>query len=308
MLRSSAARTAAALAFACASAAASAPAGAGVARFGVAVPTMGITFGGSWVTAYRNFSSPSVMRDIAGTLKADFVRTGWIPDWVRTEKKTWHREDLVMDAACRNGLGVMILIPGVRDDSLGEDDLQASVTTFFARYTQRDPGCLQYAEVGNETDLSVNGFAAVDDYAAYVRRIAPVVTSFGVPVITAGTSGLDVPWTSSLAQRLRDTSPPLSIAGFGLHPYGISPGRLPTAVDSARRAAGGAAVYVTEYGAMNAGDLYDGIVGLAPLTPALVIYEYAAQPNETQDAGYALREHPALYDAARRAFARARGR
>jgi len=243
------------------------------------------------------------MQDIRDNLHASYVRTGWIPSRLRHEIR-WRREDSGMDVICGSGLHLMALVPSIKDDDRGEDDLVANVREFFARYTQRDPGCIRYAEVANEADLQASRFPDVDAYAEYYGRVAPIVASFGIPVITSGISGKDLPWTYALARLLHDAGAPVD--GYGFHPYGVAITGLAEATAAIARAAAvpsnqsPPSVYVTEIGQTNARDLYATIVELASLTPAITIYEYQAQPGE--DPQYGLKNNPALYAAMQRAW------
>lgn len=247
------------------------------------------------------------MRDIHDNLHASFVRVGWRPDGLRLDQVRWHREDQGLDTICSSGLQAMILVPNPNDDHKGEQDLIDTVGEFFARYTRREFGCLRYAEIANEANLRANGFGAVSDYAAYYQRVAPTIASFGIEVITSGTSGKDLPWTVALASMLRSASPSPPVSGYGFHPYGVPPNQMAAAVEQLRDAIGtgpdGIApkVYVTEIGEKDATDLYQAIVHLARVTPTITIYEYMAQQSE--DPAYGLRDNPALYDAVRRAWA-----
>ncbi len=276
-------------------------------QFGVEIPTIGITFDQSWPSTFDRYFSPDVARAIARELHPDYVRTGWIPDWVH-KRRSWHRENQVLDSVCGAGLHVMVIVPGLENDSRGEDDLLANVRTFFTRYTAREPGCLRYAEIANETNLPANGYRDADAYAAYYAKVAPIVAKFGVPVIASGVSGADTAWIARLGEALRVASPAPPLSGYGFHPYGVPVAGMQRAFHEMREAAGSlpggapAPLYVTEIGESNAQELYAAIVALAPLTPALTVYEYRAQPGEA-DARYALADHPALEDAVRRAFA-----
>lgn len=282
---------------------AAAHAGAAHAALGVNLPTLGSAFpdrGLRWPQVRAQFFSPQVAADIRDGLHATYVRTGWIPGWVRKEPpRPWFREDQALDALCTSGLRVMIVVPGPGQDPAGVGDLIASAKEFFTRYRRREPGCIAWAEIANEPDLPANGFASVDAYARYYARIAPVVASFGLPVIAGGTSGEKVAWTSRLSALLGAESPPPPLAGVGFHPYGVSVARLPRSLAAVRAAAGGATAFVTELGEERASDLYDAILALAPLAPAITVYEYRAQPGE--DPRYALTSDPRRYDA----FARA---
>lgn len=272
-----------------------------IAQLGVEIPTLG---GGNWWTVTRKrYISPATMQDIRDNLHASYVRTGWIPARLRFERYRWRREDDGMDVICNAGLHVMVILPSPKDDAAGSDELVANVREFFARYTQRNPGCIRFAEIANEADLRENHFADVDAYAAYYAKVAPIAASFQIPAITSGVSGKDLPWTYALAQLLRKAGVPVS--GFGFHPYGVAVADLAAAtLDVARAAAPPHGlppnVYVTEIGQSNARDLYQTIVNLAAVTPALTIYEYAAQPGE--DARYGLKNNPALYAAVQRAW------
>jgi hypothetical protein len=211
-----------------------------------------------------------------------------------------------MDMICGSGLRMMVILPSPvagKDREL-RTDLVASVREFFARYTAREPDCIRYAEVGNESDLPKNGFTDVMDYAAYYRDVAPIVASFHVPVITTGVSGENLDWTAELANQLYAWKSPVS--GYGFHPYGVNPASMADAVVATRKAAGALesgslpSVYVTEMGESNARDLYAAIVNLARVTPAITIYEYQAQPGE--DPRYGLKNNPSLYAAVQQAW------
>lgn len=270
---------------------------------------MGVTFPSrhwGWYFVRNRYFTGDVMRDIAQNLHAKYVRLGWIPDWVRKERPRWRRQDQVLDAACGAGLRVLVLVPGPTDDTHGIRDEADNVREFFARYTAREPGCLRYAEIANEADLPKNGFSNVAAYARYYEVMAPIVASFGVLPITSGTSGEDVSWTHALAALLRDAKPSVPIGGYGFHPYNIPPAELAQAVREMRQAAsapGDAAppnVYVTEFGETSPRALYVAIANLAHATPLIVIYEYRSQPSDDTP-GYALVDHPALYDAVKKA-------
>lgn len=247
------------------------------------------------------------MQDIRDNLHATYVRTGWIPDGMVFETHRWRREDEGLDAICGAGLHAMIIVPSLRDDKKGEDDLVANVAEFFSRYTRREFGCLRYAEIANEADLRASGFADVKAYAEFYMRVAPTIAGFGVKVITSGTSGSDLPWTFTLASMLRSADPSPPVSGFGFHPYGVPPALMPRALNEMRAAIGVGRdgslpeVYVTEIGQERAADLYQTIVNLAPITPTITIYEYMAQPKENPE--YGLKNNPALYEAVQQALA-----
>lgn len=275
-----------------------------VAQLGVQLPNVG---GWHWFKdILHTFFTPAVMADIRDNLHATYVRTGWIPDEFKFETVHWKREDEGMDAICGAGLKAMIVVPNPQDDAKGVADLISSVRAFFDRYTKREFGCLRYAEITNEADLPRNGFDGVEQYAKYYESVAPIVASFGVTVITSGTSGKDLPWTARLAQILRDADPRPPVDGYGFHPYGVPPDQMAEATLEMRRAAGTPAggqppnVYVTEIGQENAADLYRTIVDLARATPAITIYEYLPQPGE--DSRYGVKNDPARYRAVQRAW------
>lgn len=279
------------------------PAPGATAEIGIELPTLG---GVHWFNETKpRYYTAEVMRDIRDNLHAAYVRTGWIPGRLHYEKIRWYREDQGMDAICSAGLKAMIIVPSPPEDR-PDDALVANVHEFFARYTQREAGCIQYAEVANEADLPHNGFSNVTYYAQYYRRIAPILAAFGLTVITSGTSGKDLPWTWALA-RLLQAPPAAVVGGYGYHPYGVPPAQMAATVGEVARAAGARAdgtltpVYVTEIGEQNPIALYEAIVELAHVTPAITIYEYLPQPGE--DPGYGLKSDPARYDAVRRAWA-----
>jgi hypothetical protein len=273
------------------------------AQLGIELPTLG---GAKWGATRREYVNPATMKDIRDNLHATYVRTGWIPGRLNFEKIRWYREDNGMDIICSSGLWMMIIIPSLKDDRKGEQDLVDNVREFFARYTVREFGCIRYAEIVNEADLRANGFADVREYASYYQRVAPTIASFGVDVITSGVSGEDRPWTAGLAAILTDAKANAPISGYGFHPYGVPPSRMADATLAMREAAGVLPngtlpdVFVTEIGQPNASDLYQTIVNLAHATPTITIYEYRAQPGE--DAQYGLKNHPALYKAVQSAW------
>lgn len=278
-------------------------ASAAPALLGVELPTLG---GGDWWSFTRKqYFTPENLADVRNNLHATYVRTGWIPGRLQFEKFRWRREDDGMKLVCGSGLQMMIIVPSPKDDDgEGESSLLDNVREFFARYTASEPGCIRYAEVGNESDLPENGFTNVGAYAAYYRKVAPIVASFGIPVITSGVSGKDVPWTFALARLLHGHDAPVS--GYGFHPYGIPASGMADATLAVANAADVAGdgsvptVYVTEIGKSDANELYNTILNLAFITPTITIYEYRAQPNE--DARYGLKNNPALYRAVQRAW------
>ena len=279
------------------------PTPAPIAALGIALPAVG---GWHWFRMQKRYFTPTVLQDIRDNLHASFVRTGWIPDWAKFEDHRWHREDQGLDAICGSGLHVMILVPSPRNDEKGEEDLINNVGEFFARYAKREFGCLRYAEIVNEADLTANGFADVGDYAQFYERVAPMISALGIAVITSGTSGKDRPWTIALASLLRGASPAPPVNGYGFHPYGVPPSDMASAVAEMRASAGVtsagtlADVYVTEIGLTDPSALYATIVNLAHATPAITIYEYMALPNEKPS--YALKENPPLYAAVQKAW------
>jgi hypothetical protein len=279
------------------------------AQLGIELPTIGIIFrqfGWRWRLTFQTYFSSQVMKDIRDNLHAGYVRTGWIPDWIaREHHRAWYSEDEAMRSICGSGLHAMIIVPAVAQDSQGIDHLLENVRLFFTRYTRREPGCIKWAEIGNENDLPANGYRDVRSYASYYATVAPIVASFGIPVITSGASGEDRPWTASLAAILVGLPSPPPVDGFGFHPYGVPATEMNAAVMAMRTAAarGNAPippVYVTEIGERSPDALYEALVDLARATPAVTIYEYRAQPGE--DRRYALKDNPQLYAAVQSAW------
>jgi hypothetical protein len=275
-----------------------------VAQIGIQLTAIG---GRYWLEGVRKREfTPAVMHDIHDNLHASFVRIGWFPGALRLERIPWRREDQALDTICTSGLRVMFLLPSPKDDPKGTGDLLRSIGAFLDRYTHREFGCIEYAEAGNELDLSANGFSSVDDYAALYESVAPIVASYGVKVITTGVSGKDLPWTQRLAALLRSANPNPPVDGYGFHPYGVEPSQMAAATLSMRQAAGATGgialpeVYVTEIGEQRPEDLYSAIVALSPVTPVITLYEYLPQRGE--DAGYAIKSNPKLYDAVVRAW------
>lgn len=265
-----------------------------VAKIGIAFPAL----------EYLRFYNQNNFADVRDGLHADFVRTGWIPtQMMKHDKVPWDREDRAMHRLCRSGLNVMIITPSFKDDVKGQDHLYANIDEFFARYNEREPNCIAWAEIANEADLTQNSFPDVNAYARYYERVAPIAAKYGITVITTGTSGKDTPWTFRLAQLLHDAGAPVD--GFGFHPYGIAPRAMREALDEMRQAASGASrqlpeVYVTELGVKDPDGLYNAIVDLAHSTPLITIFEYAEQHQD--DSGYGLKDNPRLYRAAQRAI------
>jgi hypothetical protein len=275
------------------------------AELGIQLTAVG---GAYWFERTRKrYFTPAVMDDIRDGLHASFVRIGWFPSDLRLERIAWRREDEALDTICTSGLHVMFLLPSPKDDPKGNDDLQRSVGAFLDRYTHREFGCIRWAEAGNESDLGVNGFKSVDDYATYYESVAPIVASYGVKVITSGVSGEDRPWTQRLSEILRAANPAPPVGGYGFHPYGVEPSQMGAATSAMREAAGLLGngllpeVYVTEIGERRPSDLYQTIVTLSPVTPTIVLYEYLPQAGE--DATYAIKSNPSLYAAVVRAQA-----
>ena len=269
-----------------------------VAQLGVQFPPM------TALAAYKK----TAFDDIRDNLHATYVRIGWYPD-SRFDKTPWAREDRAMHRVCRSGLKVMVITPSIHEDKKGAEHLYANIDEFFARYEQREPGCIAYAELANEADLQRNRFAGVEEYAGYYERVAPIVARYGIKVVTSGTSGKDLPWTYSLASLLAGASPLPPLDGFGFHPYGVPSSQMANAVNAMRQVTSlfpgirkPNDIYITELGEQNPSDLYSAIVNLAHETPAITIFEYEHQAGD--DPGYTLKDNPALYDAVVRAWKR----
>ena len=260
----------------------------------------------NWRWSYDNYFSPAVMSEIKNALHADYIRTGFIPDWLQTEQVAWRREDRIMDNACNAGLSVMVIVP-TGDDRLGVDDLGATVRAFFARYTARERGCGIIAEIGNEENLRMSPGA----YAKIFELLAPEIRELGVAVVTAGTSGLDDRWTRGVSDSIAGWCPAEDrIAGtcslpsaYALHPYNIAPNRMQSTIErmasSLDRA--GSGIYITEYGSDNPKTLAGAIEALAA-QPAVTVYEYKCQPTD-DSCKYGLKGNPSLYGAVQNAFA-----
>ena len=268
-----------------------------IAELGINLPTMGIVYwaaGRNWRWTVANYFSPAVMSEIKNTLHADYVRTGFIPDWVHRERPEWQREDRVMDDACRAGLGVMVIVP-TGSDKLGAEDLAVTVGAFFMRYTAREKNCKLVAEIGNEDNLRLSPQA----YSSIFQSVAPEVRKLGVPVIASGTSELDVRWIKAVAALIAPALPD----GYGFHPYDVPPGRMQTDIatmSSATAARDASRIYITEYGSGEADTLSSAILTL-DTQPAVTVYEYRCQPSD-ETCRYGLKDNPALFDAVARAF------
>src|SRR6516165_8026803 len=114
-----------------------------------------------------SYFSAANLSDIKNALHADFVRTGWAPNWMPHQPRLKQRlTDAEIHGICGAGLKLMIIVPGKTHDKAGLAYLEDSIAWFFQRYTQREPGCIRWAEIANEADLPVNGFADVRDYAS----------------------------------------------------------------------------------------------------------------------------------------------
>jgi hypothetical protein len=274
-----------------------------VAQLGINLPTMGIVYwaaGHNWRWTLTNYFSAAVMSEIKNALHADYVRTGFIPDWVNRERPKWLHEDRVMDDACRAGLGVMVIVP-TGNDKLGSDDMAGTTGAFFARYTAREKNCKLVAEIGNEDNLTKTPEA----YAAIFESEAPKIRKLGVPVIASGTSELDVRWARAVSGLIA----PLVPDGYGFHPYDVPPERMQkdiATMSSAIGAQGLSRIYITEYGSQDAAALSSAILTL-DTQPAVTVYEYRCQPND-DTCKYGLKDNPALFDAVARAFAFVRER
>jgi hypothetical protein len=274
---------------------AAAPGEAVIAKAGINLPTMGIVYwqaGHDWRWSYDNYFSPAVMSEIRNALGADYVRTGFVPDWLNAERVPWQREDAVMDDACNAGLGVMVIVP-IGDDRLGRADLVKTVRAFFDRYTARERGCEVVAEIGNEDNLSTPAQAYADAFNA----LAPQLRAVGVPAIVAGTSQLDVRWTAAVSRLV-------AAPAYGFHPYAVRPADMQGAIDEMAGGISGAssdAIWITEYGSEDAATLTSAIAAM-DAQPAITVYEYRCQPTD-DGCKYGLKDHPALYKAVQTAFA-----
>lgn len=272
-----------------------------IAQVGINLPTMGIVYwpaGHDWRWTVANYFSAAVMNEIKDTLHADYVRTGFIPDWLNRERPRWLREDRVMDDACRAGLGVMVIVP-TGGDKLGSDDMVSTVGAFFTRYAARERNCKLLAEIGNEDNLTMSPQA----YATLFQSVAPEIRKAGVPVITSGTSELDVRWARSVSRAIAPFLPD----GYGFHPYGVPPRRMQADIATMAAAIGVqelSRIYITEYGSGDAATLSNAILTL-DTQPAVTVYEYRCQPSD-ETCEYGLKDNPALFDAVARTFASVR--
>lgn len=250
------------------------------------------------------YYTPAIMNDIKNNLGADYVRGGFIPDYVNAHG--WGDVDTFMQNACNAGLQVAELLPGINDDKLGEADLIEHVDGFFIRYTQPQyKGCLKFAEVVNEADLPQNGYTLLSYFGYYVE-VAHYAEIYGVRLVTTGTSGEDTSWTSRLAQLLANCQvscyPPPEVDGYGFHPYGVAVGNMSSAAEAMGDAAGDPnGIYVTELGETDAQSLYQAIVNLEYSVNVTTVFEY--QPGPGQGDQYSLKDNPALYAAFQKAIA-----
>lgn len=290
-----------------------------IALTGVNLPTMGIVYPGhTWKWTYQRFFDSAVMNDIEKDLHADFVRTGWIPNWVRL--RGWAHIDQAMDSICKNShLGVWVLVPELSDDKLGLADLQNSVNEFFTRYlpggVNAEPqGCIFGAEIGNENDVAtINGtpnpgYLSPSAYASTFEALDPVIYNHNITtIVTGGISGFDMNWFKPMAQALNQWCYPATActqpAGYGVHPYNTYPGAMQSAIDlmaSFTRFNDPSRIYATEYGNANPQTLSNAILALDH-QPLVNIYEYRCQ--SVYDAcQYALKSHPSLFKAVASAF------
>jgi hypothetical protein len=188
-------------------------------------------------------------------------------------------------------------------------DLLNSVNAFFGRYTQREVGCLMWAEVWNEAN-DLSGMTA-STYATDYEAIAPIVNAYGVQLITSGVSYPTVAgfesWTSTVEQAITAAGSP--VRGYGVHPYNFAPTSMATVVADVASAAATTDrfVWVTEIGedlsddSNAAADLTTLINNLAQATPSITIYEYKSQPGESTT-GWGLVDNPTMYAAVASAF------
>jgi hypothetical protein len=271
---------------------------------------MGIVWwqqGHDWNWTYQNYFSPSVMADIKNNLHATYIRTGWIPNWVYSEPVPWQREDSTMDNACAAGLFVHIIVPPPYNDSRGMSDWLSNVQAFFARYTQRDPGCLWVAEVMNEANI--DSHLTLASYASDYEQVAPIIAKYdsgavqgGVRwgVITSGTSGEDLSWTRGLYSDLQSARSPVN--GYSFHPYGVAVNQMAQAVWAEDGADNNPfSTWVTEICETDATSLYNTIVNLDRWTPEITIYTYKPGPGDAGTCGLA--NNPSLYSAVQQGFA-----
>lgn len=261
--------------------------------------------------SYDAFYSPAVMNDIKNNLGADYVRLGFIPDWMgangnaaetcngatttTTAASRFCIEDKVLQNACNAGLNVLILTQLYSPNGNQENtDSNTIITQFFNEMTNHYPGCIKWAELGNEADLDVaplNGDMGA--YATYYEEVASHVESHTeISLITAGTSGVNVQWVKNVGYYVI-MPPPDSrprVDGIGVNPYGTAPADMASAMASQISTLPGrfpnplcnnaTCPYATEVGETSAGDLIQSVENLDKNTPIITVYNYHAVPGD----------------------------
>jgi hypothetical protein len=281
-------------------------------QVGLALPNLASDYGAPPNACFsscvdKTFFSAGAMQYFQG-LGVTYVRTGWIPGFFVRADRFWRFTDPEMATICESGLKVAIIVPGFEDTPKPPRpgapwttaDLQKHVRAFFARYTRRFPGCFLYAELDNEADLAKNGYASVEQYAAYYEAIAPIPKSFGIPVVTAGTSGEDPQWLGQLALQLQAAGAPVD--AYGYHPYGVVAdtgsvrGAVTQSIERMARAANvdPSHIYVTELGMKSGPQLQWAMIQAAALSPYVTVFTYFVFPPDGGDATYALAAHAGL--------------
>jgi hypothetical protein len=289
------------------------------------------------------------MQDIKNNLHADYVRTGWIYGWAhdentkpngvnsgscpgssttyRTADTTFCYEARAIKNACDNGLSVMVIVPpGDPTDSTQNSAILTQVKNFFQKFTGYDSeigynwnGCIKWAEIANEQNITTPYSGNADSYSYYYTSAANYIGTIAannnvtIGVITSGTSGEDTQWTQRLSWDLGQPAPTdrAPVAGFGYHPYNISPANVASTVQAMQTAAypsewpnpicgNQTCIYVTEVGETSATSLLATVENLNRVTPTVTIFEYRATPGDTQSM-YALENldgsHTSLHDA-----------
>lgn len=144
-----------------------------------------------WTCMLNGPFSPSVFKDIANNLHANFVRTTWdAANWNGHPGEVEH----VIANACAQHLGTLLIFPGpgangdMASYKNGVNNFLNDIQT-NAHYTTK--GCITWAELANEPNLADNAFDAdVNSYVQYYEALAPMIAeTYNIQVITGGAWG-----------------------------------------------------------------------------------------------------------------------
>jgi len=227
-------------------------------------------------------TSPAGLADIANNLHATAIRVEYSPTQY---SYAWAAQ------AISDGLKIDfgLPFPTIVFPNGPETSTPAQYAAMCSAGAAQFPG--EMWEIMNEADLpdpSSKLELTPAEYVQYVQTCAPAIQAADptAMVVTAGTSGLDTAWLTSIAAAFP------SVNGIAVHPYGVALHELFDANnfrDSVTRVGQqfGKPVYVTEWGEAppNPSDLQSAISQMRGTTPFFNVYEYETVSTDAQPFG-----------------------